>query len=553
MKKTRLIFALTALFSLFFNVIQSQELNKNAKLFIFPDREFCVSGDTVRFDVAVNYNDQGKSNIVHVQLTDIDNRLISSVVMRSMNKLADGFIHVPDSLTTGVYFLSAFFYGQSTTEGEIIHQKSLFVYNRFQKDIETIAVPVQKSEGYRISKPLIKIIPEKMVYSPRSKVVADIDFREVDSIDIHQVVIKAVLTDSLVRGYGGNFWSITMPSYPSVPVFDEKDGLVISGRVLIQNTEQPAGKALVFLSLVNDSMYLDYCVADSKGYFSFFIKNAQGSGEVILKAVSEKQEEMVIQLEQSPLIVKDIYEKLLVQIDSRQKRFIEKTVDGAWLAKLFAPAHFNRPPRFKMPPRYSLPFYGEPYKVVDPDEYYDLDDFQQIARELLPGVRYRARNNEVTLRLLQFSKGIYFEDEPFRLINGVPVFNNRLLSSLGTVDIDYIEYVTEDRLFGDIRFPGVLAVYLKEPYYLLTRQPDVLSVGLYLLQTESSYKYNNPEIHVRNTPDFRTVYFRQRLKTSSSQRIEFYLSDVKGMVEISVEGITSDGKIFKSSEIVQVK
>jgi hypothetical protein len=80
-----------------------------------------------------------------------------------------------------------------------------------------------------------------------------------------------------------------------------------------------------------------------------------------------------------------------------------------------------------MPPRYSLPFYGEPYKVVDPDEYYDLDDFQQIARELLPGVRYRARNNEVTFRLLQYSKGIYFEDEPFRLINGVPVFNNRLV------------------------------------------------------------------------------------------------------------------------------
>jgi hypothetical protein len=553
MKKTRLISAFTILFTVFFQLAQSQELHRNSQLFIFPDREFCVSGDTVRFDVAVNYNDQGKSNIVHVQLTDINSRLISSVVMRIKEKMAEGFIYVPDSLATGVYFLSAFFYGQSTMAGEIIHQKSLFVYNRFQKDIEAIAVPVQKTEDYRKTEPLIKIMPGKRRYAPRSKVVADIDFREVDSIHIQQVIIKAVLADSLAGIYGGNFWGRSKPAHPSVPVFDEKDGLVISGSVLIKKTEQPPDKALVFLSLVNDSMYLDYCVPDSKGYFSFFIKNAQGSGEIILKAISEKQEEMAIQLEQSPLAIKDLYERVLVSLDFRQKKFIEKTVDGAWLTKLFVPPHFSRPPRFNMPPRYSLPFYGEPYKVVDPDEYYDLDDFQQIARELLPGVRYRARNNEVTFRLLQYSKGIYFEDEPFRLINGVPVFNNRLLSSLGTVDIDYIEYVTEDRLFGDIRFPGVLAVYLKEPYYALNRQPDVLNAELYLLQTESSYSYNNPEIHLRNIPDFRKVYFRQRVKTSSSHRIEFYLSDVKGKVEISVEGITSDGKIFKIYETVEVK
>ncbi len=553
MKKSRLIIVLTIFFSVFLQVAQSQEINKYAMLFIFPDREYCVSGDTVRFDVAVHDNDHGKSNIVHVQLTDINNRLISSVVIRSKFELAEGFIYVPDSLATGVYFLSAFFYRQSTNEENIIHQKTLFVYNRFQKDIETIDVPVQKSEEQHAYKPSIKILTDKSIYSPRSKVVADIDFSEADSTDIQQVVIRAALADSLAGMYGGSFWGRSTPAYPSVPVFEEMDGLVVSGRVLVKNTKQPPGKALVFLSIVNDSTYLDYSVADGKGYFSFFIKNAQGSGEIILKAVSEEHEEMVIQLEQSPIAVNDFYERVLVPLDFRHIKFIEKSANGAWLSKIFAPAHFNRPPGFYMPSRYNQAFYGEPYKVVDPDEYYDLDDFQQIARELLPGVRYRVKNNEVSLRLLQFSKGIYFEDEPFRLINGVPVFNNRLLSSLGTDDINYIEYVTEDRLFGDLRFPGILAVYLKEPYYIQTRQPDVLSAGIYLLQTDKGYNYNNPEIHVRNIPDFRTVYFRQRVKTNSNQQIEFYLSDVKGKVEISVEGITSEGKIFKIYETVEVK
>jgi hypothetical protein len=553
MKIIRQISLLFFFYTWIIQVAQSQELNNNPQLFIFPDREFCVSGDTIRFDVAVHFNEQDRGNVVHVQLTDINNRLISSVVIKSTDRWAEGFIYMPDSLTTGVYLLSAFFYGQSTFTGHVIHQKSLFVYNRFQKDIETMVVPVQKSEGHLSAEPLVKIIPEKRVYSPRSKVAADIDFREVDSGNIQQVVVKSTLTDSLAQIYGGNFWGRTMPANTSVPVFDEKDGFVISGKVVFKDTEEPPGKAILFLSLVNDSLYLDYCVADSNGYFSFFIKNAQGSGEIILNAISDKQEEMVINLEQSPLIVEDLYEKQAVQLDIRQTKFIEKSVDGAWLTKLFAPAHFSMPPPFNMPPRYSLPFYGEPYKVVDPDEYYDLDDFQQIARELLPGVRYRVRNNDITLRLLHFQEGVYFEDEPFRLINGVPVFNNRLLSSLGTDDINYIEYVTQDRLFGDLRFSGVLAVYLKEPYFLLALQPNVLNVAINLLQPQRSYEYTNPEIHIRNIPDFRTVYFRQNLRTDSNHRIEFYLSDVKGKVEISVEGITSDGKIFKVSETVEVK
>jgi hypothetical protein len=536
-----------------FLMAKSQGLNDNPQLFIFPDREFCVSGDTVRFDVAVNFLRKDRGNIVHVQLTDIDNRLISSVKIKSMDIWADGFMYVPDSLSTGVYFLSAFFYGQSTIAGHLIHQKSLFVYNRFQKDVEAIAIPVKKSEGNHISEPEIKIIPEKRMYSPRSKVVADIVFMGVDSGYIRQVVIKAFLADSLAQIYGGNFWGRTMPANTSVPVFDERDGLVISGRVLTESTEEPPDKALVFLSLVNDSMYLDYCVTDRRGYFSFFLKNAKGSGEVLLQAVSENQEEMVITLDQAPLVVKDLYEKVVVPLDFIQKKFIEKIVDGGWVNKIFAPVHFSMPPRFEMPHRYTLPYYGKPYKVVNPDEYYDLADFQQIARELLPGVRYRARNNDITIRLLHFSKGTFFEDEPFRLINGVPVFNNRLLSSLGTADIDYIEYVTEDRIFGDLRFPGVLAVYMKKPYYILARQPNVLNVSLNLLQSERGYQYYNPGIHIRNIPDFRTVYFRQLVNADDTFRIEFDLSDIKGKVEISVEGVTSDGKIFKLSETLEVK
>jgi hypothetical protein len=186
--------------------------------------------------------------------------------------MAEGFIYVPDSLTTGVYFLSAFFYGQSTMAWEIIHQKSLFVYNRFQKDIEAIAVPVQKTEDYRKTEPLIKIIPEKRRYAARSKVVADIDFREVDSIHIQQVVIKAVLADSLAEIYGGNFWGRSKPAILQYLYLMKRMGWLFRAVCSLKTQNSLRVKRLCFFrSLTIQCILITVCLT-AKDIFRFLSK-----------------------------------------------------------------------------------------------------------------------------------------------------------------------------------------------------------------------------------------------------------------------------------------
>ena len=523
-------------------------------LYIFPDRSSCVSGDTVGFHVAIAAQYAGKSNVVHVQLTDSQNRIINSIARRSSNGWAEGFIDVPDSLGTGVYFLSSCFFGQSTISENLIHQKTLFVYNRFQKDLSEINVPLPGQALQHDTENMdVRIITTKETYSPRSRVTADIEFGAPLSGKLQHVIIKAEVSDGLAHEYGGSYINTTSPSYPSVPFFEETNGLVVHGRVLIAESEVPPPKTVVFLSLMNDSVYLDYCISDSLGYFSFFLKDAEGLGAIVLQAVSPQQEEMRISLIQSPLVMSDTIRMMPVHLKDFQKNHIVRAADGAWLMSLFSEAFFNEPPAFSMPPRFDTPFYGKPYRVVDPDEYYELPGFREIARELLPGVRYRVRDNDISIRLLNAEKGVYFEDEPFRLVNGIPVFNNRLLSSFGTNDIHHIGYVTEDRVYGDLRFNGVLAVYLKEPFRFLLRHPDVYNTVHLLLQPDRKLQYGFPDLLVKNLPDFRKVFFCEKMEMEGHGQIEFNLSDLKGTVIISVEGVSDEGKILKASKTIEVK
>jgi hypothetical protein len=201
-----------------------------------------------------------------------------------------------------------------------------------------------------------------------------------------------------------------------------------------------------------------------------------------------------------------------------------------------------------------VPFYGHPDKSVNLDDFFELPDFREISRELLHGVQYRNRDGNITIRMLNLDENVYFENEPFRLINGIPVFRNRQLSSFGSAEIDKIDYAMEERLFGDLKFTGVLAIYLKDKSNRwLAQQSNIFRFTVPFLQPSHEPGYFSPPENDKNIPDLRTVYFWQRVPTGEKKQIEFLLSDIKGKVEISVAGVTKNGKIFNSSEIIEIK
>jgi len=528
-----------------------QYLNNKGIPFLFTDRDFCISGDTVWFKVWHPKLSDFTGNVVRVQLDNKYNNLISEVAVKCNDGWAQGYIYVPDSLSTGQYFLTAFLKNRNFSDLDL-ENKSLLVYNRFAEDIEQMEIVRPKNTEHKIqNNTAISISTNKKEYYTRDKV--DIKINVNPEFDIPNIIVKAALVDPLASEINGEYKFKMQNQNLFVPDFIESDGLVLSGKVTDFNGN-PQTDALVILSIGGTQPYFDYYVLDDNGDFHFYIKDAYGSTDAVLQVVSNSSKQYFIQLENCKLVRKEQCQVQNEILNQEQVDFINTAINARFAQQLFNLSLPVQPAKCEIPARFSSPFYGPPTEHVIPDEFIDLPDFQEISREILPGLQYRLKNEEVTFRIINSTYRIFFEEEPLRLINGIPVFKNDLFVNLKSTDISYIDVVKSERIFGDLVFKGVLSVSLYDKSNSwLTQQPNIFEFNVNFLQPEKKPGYiNNQNINPTH-PDMRQTLIWDIMNTSSLDNIDFTLSDRKGKVEISVEGFTVDNEFFKTSVIIEVK
>jgi len=529
----------------------SQTLNYTSDLVLFTDRDFCMSGDTVWFKVCLPDSIQQKENVIRVQLDGKGNNLISNVIKKAENSWAEGFISVPDSLSTGQYFVTAFINSQRNLSDLTFKSKSLLVYNRFEERVSEMDLLARDSFVENIDRNFdIKIESNKEKYASREKVTVNFGFEE----EINNVLVRASIVDPLTKEFSGDYKFKLKPSNNLIPDFAEKDGFLISGRV-VDAERIPQKGVLVLMSITGEPPYFDYYLSGKDGDFHFFLKNAFGKANIVIQAISGNQNEYFIEQEANYLEKQcelSAQTKILTLI---QSEFISTLIKGNFIDRLFRSSNLIQTEYFEMPPRFGVPFYGPPTERVLPDEFIDLPNFNEISKELLFGVQYRNRKGNITIRMINDSQsGGFFINEPLRLLNGIPIFNNSLFSTLNSKDINYIDIVQKERIFGVLSFKGILAVSLHDKSNIwLNQQANIFQFKINCLQPGTEPEYLSVKEINKSTLDSRQVYYWEVIKSDSLKEIEFFLSDLKGEVEISVEGMTAKNKMFRASKTIEVK
>lgn len=544
--------ALFFIFGIAFYNCFSQNGFKKEGLVLFTDRDYCISGDTVWIKVWMPEILKEKGNVVRVQMDGLSNKLIANVVLRNQKNWSEGYIIVPDSLSTGQYFLSTFLNAQRNLPDLKTESVSLLVYNRFEEQVNQVnLVSTENRLKWNNFNGNIEIGTDKNEYRARENVQVSLNFNSSDAIE--NAVVKIGTIDPLSNEIEGQYKFEIQSSNPEIPDIIENDGIILSGKV-VNSVGIGQDKVVVTLSIADDPPYFDYYYTGVSGEFHFYLKNAEGLARTVLQVISNSEETFFIRPEQNYMrrvIDIKMQSRILTQ---EQTQFISNAITGNFVNKLFNPELIVRSDTFKMPPRYPMPFYGTPTKRVVPDEYIDLPDFQEISRELLGGFQYRVKNDIISFRMVNESQNAYFTDEPLRLINGIPVFKNSLFSDLKSTDIEYVDIVQKERLFGDLRFKGILSVSLIDKTNLwMAQQPGVAQFNVNCLQPDKKPGYLSPVLPPLNQPDVRQIYYWQIIDPDKTKTIEFQLSDIKGKVEITVEGVTRDSENFKASKIIEVK
>lgn len=319
-------------------------------------------------------------------------------------------------------------------------------------------------------------------------------------------------------------------------------GKIISGKVINKRTGNIVSGAKVFFSFKDAVPYLDYDLTDSSGKFYINIPpsltNLTGFVQIwdAPMDINEceinlfEQEYNAINLPTPPVFdaefLKDVY---------------APNIKAFEVNELFSENWFN--PKNSSVSSKKHPIYEGHSNTINPKDFVKLNNFAEIVKEILPGVKMETDEQGIGLRIMDEFHGSYYNDAPLVFINGMPIKNYNYLSALNSDDILSIDVVRKYFVVGNIIFHGVLAIELKKELNLdYLNEKAFYSVDSKVDSEMYSFRYPNYETDAAlnsRKPDFRnTIYWEPQISlVGNKAEISFYTSDMQGDYRIQIEGL----------------
>ena len=425
--------------------------NQNDKkiLHLQTDKVLYVSGENIGFKCTYTHPEK-HNNVLFVDLCG-EGYLISSEILKSSNNHWNGEITVPDSVQTGVYLLRA--YTGNPDGSPTLEAKFISVVNRFNNN--EVNQNRIKRKGYLPYNPL-NCLPVANgqginVHAPES------------SYSINEVIPFSI-ENELTGTEGGLSFSVfkigetngqpvnyTLPEklYTSNPKIKIAKNFTIRGRVT--KNQFPAINEMVYLSIPDSIPHIFYDYTNNAGEFQFEIDDYYGPQNMIVQT-QNKAESLKIELYPYFLEAPKVIPYYLSQ-EAEKGEFSKLAVKRATM-------HIAYSKRIKVKSRNTLfryPVYGDKAMRVYPHDYIDLNDFDDIALNILPIVKYRNTHDSAYVKLWDIDKRIYY-DCPLLLVDGIPVSNTRNLNVLDSKKIKWVDMQAQKRCFGDLIMDGILAI-----------------------------------------------------------------------------------------------
>jgi len=534
----RKIVLLLLLFASF--IVKAQQ---NESLSLFTDRDLYISGETLLLKVFASSGEQ--SGIVNIDLVNRNGKKITGAILEIINNQADGFVYLPDSLSSGFYLLRS-----STRTDKVRTSKELYIANRFtglpesNSDLQPAGViPINETVA-----PDLQIIGVENLYKLREKGHATLQMPPalIDKVDGDLSFSIASMNQEFTSP------QFLEKSEPEARQSALKKGIIIEGIVTDLKTGKPFKNAVVYLSIPDSIPGFQYFITADDGLFNFQVGKYYGKIPVVIQCFAkEKSNLLKITINDHSNLKNTIPAFERLTFTPEFKKNVEKATAAITFRKIFNQQDITIQPA-PVIKRDAYPYYGIPTKTIDPQLFIDLPNFNEISRELLPGVKFRNYNRIPTLQVLNAAQQFYFTEQPLLLLDGIPIHDLNVIKDMGTKDIDKIEICLNERFYGDLIFPGVVAIYTSKADY--TRVPesnDLIKLNLEVIQPRAIF--NTPSDLRLNDPDLRQVLlWKPSLKPALKMDLDFQTSDIKGRFKLSIHGKTRDGSIFHKEQIFEV-
>jgi hypothetical protein len=570
-----------------FYTVTGQEgsiLLKPEKIYLHTDRDAYVTGEDLFYSLYLQGNPDQYSKFAYLIIRDQNDSFISKLRLEINNQAAFGTIALPDTLSSGIYQIVCYTNCMRNQSEESYFKKEIIIANRFDKKLnlfrDSINIFASKASsgqnsGSAISHENLAIHLDRTVFKQREKISFSIEAGNIpgNSVSYLSVSVSEIVPDiPLVSAISDYFTDTTRWRYNDTTkesrcyFTPEVKGAVIQGKVKSQlkpdiqtdsvnsngADRQPTYTLLV--SVVDSIVNMQYTATDSLGSFRIHLDPYYEGKELYIrvkenvKATIETDNKFFLSQPfnpsdrfKSPGIRSSLLRsENIVQI---QKFYNEQSALA--LSNEFIPG--------KIVPR----IYFNRFSTIYPSDFLELNDFVEITKEIIPGLKLRKNGDKYVSGYINFQDQTYADSQPSIFLDGVPIDDINQIISLGTGQIRRIESLPVTRYYGDMLFPGILAIFSKD-LFINTVQFKTPAIKY---QSLSSQPYAKPKPfnaseESRHNPDMRQLLLWEPdliLKQYEKKEIECYASDLQGKYRIDIQGITSKGDPVNGSAIIFVQ
>jgi hypothetical protein len=361
-------------------------------------------------------------------------------------------------------------------------------------------------------------------------------------------------TDNLMLTHGWRRYTwqdILQNKKPVYSFLPEYKGHIISGKLTNIKTGMPVANTVAYLSVPGARVQLYSSKSDSLGNINFYTKDFYGPNEIVLQTESGTDSIYKIELN-SPFSDKVSTTGLpAFNLSSTVKNLLSDYNVSVQVQNNFSGEKLKQ---FDEPLVDSNAFFGKPDIQYLLDNYTRFSTMEEVLREYVFEVLVRRQKENFRFIVSDVDNKIFLED-PFTLINGVPVFDPNKIIKYDPLKVRKIDVVKRKYFYGPLILNGIInfITYQPDPDF----NPSVLEYeGMQYHREFYSPVYETDEQISSRLPDFRNVLYWSpdiRTDTSGKAKIQFFTSDLKGKYVAILQGINTAGKVGEKTFLFEVK
>ncbi len=533
--------------------------------YLQTDRTAYVTGESICYKLYVLDEATKKcsemSKVGYIVLRSVNSDPSLKIRVKIDAGMGNGSFVLPDTLLSGAYEIVAFTSAMRNFGEEHFFHKQITIANRFDKalDFKFVESTPKDSDVFQQLNSDFKINTDKAVYGIREKVVVNLgtfNSKANVSVSVFEEPKIPSVEKSIVEALnnGVDAQNIQRKSIYHSP---ETKGKILRAYVIDAKTQKTIKDAIVLLSCLDTIPNLQYAVTNSNGLFQMLLSNYYNGKELFL-TIRDAPDDQNWQIRmEDEFAQSEKWHPKLISNNGNYKDFIVKSQNIVYINKSY---QLNKSANEKSTTDDTsiCPlFYHCKAATILPSDFVPLDDFHEIAVEILPQIRIIKEKGKSAVQIYNPLMKRFSAISPAVFLDGVYVDDIDKIIRLGSEQIKKIDIIDNERAFGDLVFSGAISIISKsnemantKPAFCSLRlKNDSINVGSSLVTIDPEYVQN------KNVPVFKQLlYWNANLELNGTDEthFEFYTSDNTATFTIKVEGISENGTAISASSNFQV-